>query len=244
MMEEKTLDQLVDEFVEYKKSNGYVYSTAEYYLKAYINHVFLVERYVNLPTKKNVNSMMDKYTHAPGSLYNLAAALRELSRYLISRGYTDAYLIPQKRIPQPKPEPPYFFTDDEIDLFFEECDNIKPLKAYPGRELVVPALFRVLYCCGLRCKEARILKYKDVHLKDRYFDVIQSKGPKSRRIFISVELAAYLSDYDAKISVLFPARDTFFPNRYKNPIEKICSIEISSTFGIRHYQKKWIQVYG
>jgi len=220
MMEEKTLNQLADEFIAYKKSNGYIYSTAESYLKAYINHVFLAEADANLPTKENVASMMDKYADAPGSLYNLAATLREFSRYLIGRGYTDAYLIPPKRIPLPKPEPPYFFTDGEIDLFFEECDNIKPCKVYPGRELVIPALFRVLYCCGLRCKETRILKCKDVHLEERYFDVIQSKGPKSRRIFISAELATYLSDYDAEIGILFPARETFFPNRYGKPYGK------------------------
>lgn len=221
MIKGKSLSQLAYEFIAYKKSNGYVYSNAEYYLKLYINHVSTVEGAdENLPTKENVNSMLNKYIEVPGSLYNLSAVLREFSRYLIGRGNLDAYLIPKKRIPQPKPEPPYFFTDNEIRLFFEECDNIKPLKTYPGRELILPALFRMLYCCGLRCKEARTLKCNDVHLKSRYFDIVQSKGPKNRRIFISHELADYLSDYDAKISDKFPTREVFFPNRYGYPYTK------------------------
>ncbi len=144
-------------------------------------------------------------------------------------------MIPKKRIPQPKPEPPYFFTDNEIRLFFEECDNLKPLKTYPGRELVLSALFRVLYCCGLRCKEARILKCNDVHLKNRCFDIVQSKGPKSRRIFISYELSDYLSDYDAKISVLFPARESFFPNRHGSPYRK----EMVS----KNFKRIWYQAF-
>jgi integrase len=42
---------------------------------------------------------------------------------------------------------------------------------------------------------------------------MQSKGPKSRRIFISNALSLYLKEYDAAISLLFPARKHFFPHR-------------------------------
>ncbi|WP_185257054.1 hypothetical protein [Anaerocolumna chitinilytica] len=36
------------------------------------------------------------------------------------------------------------------------------------------------------------LSCKNIHLNKRYIDVMQSKGPKSRRIFISEELADIL----------------------------------------------------
>ena len=78
-------------------------------------------------------------------------------------------------------------------------------------------MFRLLYCCGLRCKEVRILARKDVHLDKGYFDVLQSKGPKSRRIYISGDLIGYLDDYDRHISCLFPERRMFFPNRADKP---------------------------
>lgn len=75
----------------------------------------------------------------------------------------------------------------------------------------MPAMFRLLYCCGLRCKEARTLKCENVHLDELFLDILQSKGPKSRRIYISQELAEYLSSYDNRIKVLFPERSYFFP---------------------------------
>ena len=74
-------------------------------------------------------------------------------------------------------------------------------------------MFRLLYCCGLRCKEIRTLAQKDVHLDKSYFDVLQSKGPKSRRIYISEDLTEYLDDYDRHLSLLFPECRMFFPNR-------------------------------
>ena len=62
-----------------------------------------------------------------------------------------------------------------------------------------------------------MLARKDVHLDKGYFDVLQSKGPKSRRIYLSGELTEYLDDYDQHISRLFPDRRVFFPNRADSP---------------------------
>jgi integrase/recombinase XerD len=60
MIEGKSLSQLADEFIAYKKSNGYIYSTAEYYLNSFINHVSTSERATeNLPTKDNINSVLN-----------------------------------------------------------------------------------------------------------------------------------------------------------------------------------------
>ena len=75
----------------------------------------------------------------------------------------------------------------------------------------MPAIFRLLYCCGLRPKEARTLPHKNVHLTEKYIDILQSKGPKSRRIYITEDLASYLLRYDWHVTAAFPARTYFFP---------------------------------
>ena len=86
-----------------------------------------------------------------------------------------------------------------------------------ARGIIMPAMFRLLYCCGLRPKEARILPCKNVHLADKYIDILQSKGPKSRRIFISDELASYLARYNYRVSPAFPERTCFFPGDVDRP---------------------------
>lgn len=211
-MRGKSLPEMIDQFVSYKKANGYQYQTGAYYLKKYARFVMETAPETAVPDKASVEGFLEKFRDTPGSLYNAAAFLREFSRYLTARGIA-AYLIPSGRLRLPIPVQPYFFTEGEITAFFRECDRIKADSHLKGRHLVLPAVFRLLYCCGLRCKEARTLARRNVHLDEGYLDIIQSKGPKSRRVHISKELAEYLTVYDLQISFLFPDRAAFFPNR-------------------------------
>lgn len=62
-----------------------------------------------------------------------------------------------------------------------------------------------------------MLSCQDVHLSEKYIDIQQSKGPKSRRIFIGDELVLYLTCYDLLASSIFPERTCFFPRDAKSP---------------------------
>jgi integrase/recombinase XerD len=66
-------------------------------------------------------------------------------------------------------------TDDEIQAFFKECDSYVLRHKALGRPYVYPALYRFLYCCGVRGAEARNLNYKNVHLDKEYVDILQKK---------------------------------------------------------------------
>lgn len=212
MKKNNSLKQYLDEFLVYKRSLGYVYETQFYYLKRYADYVTSADPECSFPEKTTTDNYLKEISDAPGTLYGTVACLREFSRYLQKKGICDAYIIPPKVAKQPVPQPPYFFTQKECDDFFAALDQIEKHPSFKGRDLVMPALFRLLYCCGLRCKEARILKCENVHLNELYLDILQSKGPKSRRIFISAELAQYLIRYDDCIKVLFPERTFFFPS--------------------------------
>lgn len=205
--------QHLEEFIVYKKTIGYIYDTQSHYLKRYADYAMRMNNSIMYPAKKITDNYLRELSSVPGTLYGTISALREFSRYMHMQGYSDAYIIPPKSGRQPTPEPPYFFTQKECDDFFEALDTIEAHLSFKGRELVIPALFRLLYCCGLRCKEARTLRCEDVHIENLYLDILQSKGPKSRRIFITSELAEYLKRYDNAISVLFPERIYFFPSK-------------------------------
>ena len=211
-MNSQSLRENAADFIVYKRSIGYVYDGSERLLDRYVDYAEKAEAGIQYPTKEVTDNYLAKISNAAGTLYGSVAVLREFSRFLQTRGYRGAYMIPPKTASQPVPEDPYFFTEEEISAFFRELDLIKPNKSFKGRELVIPALFRLLYCCGLRCKEARMLECRNVHLGELYIDVMQSKGPKSRRIFISQELSDYLSGYEESINLLFPGREYFFPS--------------------------------
>lgn len=224
-----------ESFVVYKKSLGYVYETQSYCLMHYVSFAEKTSANCSIPDKSSVLSFIDTMSDAPGTLYNCVAVLREFSRYLQLLGFSDSFIVPAKRTPQMHPAPPYFFNRMEINKFFEACDSVKLHNSFQGREVVLPAMFRVVYCCGLRCKETTTLLCKNVDIEYKYVDIIQSKGPKSRRIFISEELSAYLKEYEITISNVFPNRKYFFPHR-------VDSHYLSSMLN-ENFHKFWFQAF-
>lgn len=220
-----TIGEKINAFIAYKRSLGYAYDTPERYLRHYQNHMAESYPHLTLPDKGSTDHFLDKYQGQSGGLYNAMAPLREFSRYLFQIGYREAYLVPPKQMPKLHPEPPYFFTAEELSAFFRECDSFYTENPGPrARGDVMPAVFRLLYCCGLRPKEARMLPAKNVQLAEKYIDIIQSKGPKSRRIYISDELATYLTHYDSRMSSIFPERMYFFPRDREKPysVQSLC----------------------
>lgn len=211
-MSEKKIRQFATEFILYKRSMGYVYETASCYLLHYIDYSEVIDMNSESPQKSIVNSYLESLENVPASMYGTVCVLREFSRYLLKIGIQNVYVIPAKSASLPVAAPPYFFTTKEIESLFTQIDQIQRHNSFKGRELVLPAIFRLLYCCGLRGKEARTLLYQNVHLQELYMDILQSKGPKSRRIFISKELATYLIGYDNQMQMIFPDRKYFFPN--------------------------------
>jgi site-specific recombinase XerD len=215
-MKKKSIDILIiaEEFLLYKKSIGYKYKTGAFHLKALIKFLVKNNQKYSVPSKHFLITWCQEVKFSKGSMYNRIVLAREFSKYLILKGYDTAYVIPRKYGIKLETHIPYFFTSEEIADFFYSCDHIKKRKENPGRELVIPTIFRLLYCCGLRCKEARTLLCKNVNLKKNYIDILQSKGPKSRRIFINEELANELKTYNNKMNIIFSERLYFFS---KNP---------------------------
>ena len=153
--------------------------------------------------------------------------IREFGRYLRSIGDSNAYVLDDRFSIQHYHAEVYLMTNEEISAFFKECDSYVLRTKCPGRPYVLPAFYRFLYCCGVRCAEARKLKCHDVHLDDGYIDILDTKSHRDRRLYISTELADYLRKYEAAISRCFPEREYFFPGGHGG----ICSAStVSANF--------------
>lgn len=101
-------------------------------------------------------------------------------------------------------------TEKEIQVFFKKCDRFLLKKRLPVRPYILPALFRFIYCRGIRFGEARKLKCDAIHLEKGYLDILNTKAHRDRRLFLSKELIIYLSNYDLIITKIFPERVYFF----------------------------------
>jgi integrase/recombinase XerD len=81
--------------------------------------------------------------------------------------------------------------------------------------LVFPAIYRLLYGCGLRISETLALKQKDMDLKQGIITIRGSKFNKDRLIPMSPSLTRYLETYSLKIHQFSIAEDIFFMKKDK-----------------------------
>ena len=234
-MENRYISKLapfMETFIELKHSLGLKYETGEYYLRNFDR--FCVE---NESETSALSDIIKRWavlrdSECPNTQHVRVAPIREFGKFLQSSGYSDSFVIPKKVCQKQIRSMPHFFTNDEIVRFFCACDTLKPRKENIVRHLVIPMLFRLLYCCGLRTCEARLIKRENVNIQTGYIDIFSSKGLNDRRIFLPEDLKALFAKYDTKINDILPDRTYFFS-------VKINSCYQCSTIG-RNFNKIWI----
>lgn len=88
---------------------------------------------------------------------------------------------------------PYIFTDIELRVLFKAIDTIDGSEYQHAcinhhkrmrRELVLPVLFRLMYCCGMRPSEPTALRCEDIDLKSGDIYIRQTKRHKDRHIIM------------------------------------------------------------
>lgn len=226
------LAPLINDFLEFKHALGIKYDTASYYLMQLDKYNYTYKN-VTIPDQETVEGWVLKYEEkSVTGNRSWISPIREFGRYLQSCGIRDAYVLSDKYSIQKYHAEVYLMTELEIQCFFEECDRYVLRYKSLGRAYVFPALYRFLYCCGVRCCEARQLKCKDVHLEAGYVDILQSKAHRDRRLFLSDELIEYLKKYDKAITDCFPNREYFFPGGHGG----ICS----STAVSANFRNIWV----
>jgi integrase/recombinase XerD len=201
----------MEAFLEFKHSLGLKYETGEFYLHEF--DLYCMKNEFQEAALKEIikNWAVLRDSECPNTQHVRVAPIREFGKYLQLSGYSDSYILPKKVCQKQVRTMPHFFTDNEIVRFFNVCDTLNPRKENIVRHFVLPMLYRLLYCCGLRTCEARLLMHKNVNLQNGYIDIFNSKGPKDRRVFLPEDLVSLYMKYDDIINNTFPNRTYFFP---------------------------------
>jgi len=203
----------IEGLIEQKRSIGYPYATSAQGLKAF--GVFCLDNYPDetVLTKEIAMHWAEKrQDEHVNSLLRRITPIRQLAKYMNSIGI-EAYVIPSGIPGKLIRYVPHIFTDQELRAFFAEIDQCPVNSCSPARHLIIPVFFRVLYCCGLRSSEARLLKVEDVDLETGKLTIRQSKGNKDRNVMLSEEVLNLCRIYHAKVSRIFADRIGFFPNQ-------------------------------
>lgn len=199
----------IQNHVELKRAVGYKYDTDADHLKRFDR--FTLEYYppATSLTKEMVLDWCSKKSYeSQANQCSRASILRQFGKYLDSIG-VEAYIIPKGYYPTEEQYVPHIYTNAELTRFFAATDKCQYCYEFPSRHLIMPVLFRMLYMCGLRVSEARLLKVGDVDLENGILSIHHSKKDSSRLVPMSPSLSERCRYY-AKIVHPFPVAENYF----------------------------------
>lgn len=208
----------IREHVELKQSLGYKYITEAKCLKRFDS--FIVEQFPDSKTitKEIVMKWSEKVTYESEANRNSRTSMiRQFCIYLRTIGI-ETYILPKGYFSKEKQYIPHIYTIDELSHFFNETDKCKVSSECPCRHLIMPLYFRVIYSCGLRPVEARLLETDHVDLDNGIITIVRSKNDNDRIVPLPDSLLENLREYSNAVRKILPENKYFFPGINGKPM--------------------------
>jgi len=207
--------------VEIKQAIGYKYKTEASHLKRFDK--FTLNKYpkANVLTKEIVLDWCLKKTYeTQANQCARASVIRQFGKYLDSIGVA-AYILPKGYYDTEKQYVPYIYSVDELVRFFAETDKCRYCYECPHRHLIMPVIFRMIYMCGLRLSEARLLKVADVDLDNGVLTIHHSKKDNSRLVPMSDLLTERCRKFSREAHPHAPTDNYYFPALGGKPMTNV-----------------------
>ncbi|MFQ3235703.1 MAG: integrase/recombinase XerD [Paraglaciecola sp.] len=178
---------LIQDFIELKQAIGYKYFAEAGHLKRFDTFSLQQHPCASSLTKDIVLQWCSKKSYEQQvNLCARASVIRQFAIHL-NNLELDAYVLRKNYFRRGRKYTPYIYTQSELTRFFQETDKCHCCSQCPYRHLIMPIFFRLLYSCGLRVSEARLLKMGDVDvdLARGILTIRHSKKNKDRLVPMS-----------------------------------------------------------
>ncbi len=202
----KMLMKDYEDMLALKMSIGYAKETYMYYIPEFIDYCGENYPNANAVTKDMVIGWLSSRSFTSSNTRTRALInIRTFTRYLAATGkqsyvVDDEFSLPIVRFV------PVIMKDDEIKQFFFGVDNTIKSYDFPRKKYILPVLFRMIFCCGLRPAEPLKLRCEDVNLSTGDVYIRQSKRRTDRHILMSEDMLNLCHRYDLAIG----SREWFF----------------------------------
>lgn len=201
----------LESFIELKRAVGYNYETEARHLMRFDRFLQTKHPLAIALTKEIITEWCAKKSYeAQANQCSRASIIRQFAKYLDSLEM-QAYILPKGYYPTGKQYVPYIYTQDELTRFFAETDRCHVSSECPCRHLIFPIFFRMIYTCGLRASEARLLKVADVDLKNGILTIDHSKNDRSRLVPMPESLIERCRQYAQEVHPFPDPEAYFFP---------------------------------
>jgi integrase len=206
------------DFIELKQAIGYKYISEACNLKRF--DTFTLQKYAdaNSLSKEIIMDWCTKRSYEKQeNLCGRASIIRQFAIYLDDNGIS-AYIIPKNYFKSGEQYVPHIYTNEELMNFFKETDKCHYCYECPLRHLIMPIFFRMIYTCGLRVSEARLIKVEDVDLTHGLLSIQHSKKDNSRLVPMANELTERCHKYFDQVHCNSDKERYFFPGMEERPM--------------------------
>jgi integrase/recombinase XerD len=185
-------------YVEWRRREGYTNTSPYYYLQEFD---CLVASKFNTPfvTQAAITAWDAQKPYLTNrSKIPRHNTIRAFAAFAFARD-GQSYIPDTSKIRNVTTFTPYIFSKEEIAKLLDAADRIPLRKNAPLREIILPAVFRLLYCCGFRVSEILRLKKTDIDLDTGVISVKDGKGGKDRLVPLHGDLKLYMQNYYDKL---------------------------------------------
>ena len=217
-------------FIAFKISCGFKYVHARYYLRTFDRFCVSKENKFLTPQQLADKWVLKRGDEHPNTRAGRVGPVRVFGKYLTSIGHPKAFVIADDTAQGGAPKPPYLFSEDDIELFFGTCAELKPEEKEPSLHIVLTAAYLFMHCLGVRTCELKILM-ENVNFETGEVIIVGSKTG-DRVVYMSEELSKVFFKYNSVIEKIFPCHKYLFPasvNRSRNDFSK-CFGEIWTSY--------------
>jgi len=190
------LSELMKNFIHEKQAYGYRYTRESHELLRLDR--FLCK--IGLQSLELPRDIVDKWTakrvyEKPSNQRLRIIRIRQFALYLRRQGI-DAYVPETTKAAAKRIEfTPYIFNHQQVDNILQAADRTPPDSRSPMRHLIMPEIFRLMYCCGMRVSEVLHLKFSEVNLVAGILTIRKSKFNKDRLVPLAPTMTARLRKY-------------------------------------------------
>lgn len=188
------LEQLILQYIGYRKSLGEKFKTNETYLKAFCKAMG-PSRSVKAISKIKVNSFLYGTSATITSGWFIKhGALLGFYKYALARNYVAQIPLPHILPKRPQPFTPYIYSISELKLLFDTALTYQINRSHIAPYMVRTSLI-LTYALGLRIHETLSIVLNDIDMDNLVLTIQQSKFYKSRLVPFNQQIKKVIKTY-------------------------------------------------
>ena|SRR3990167_4711763 len=188
------LDQLIPQYIAYRKSLGEKFKTNETILKAFCNAIGSPISIQSVSENMTNDFLNGNSMGITSGWFVKHTALLGFYQYALTRGYVTTIPLPRILPKRPQPFVPYIYSREELKLLFDTALTYQKNKSHISPRIAHTVLV-LTYALGLRLHETISITLRDIDMDNSVITIQQSKFYKSRLVPFNQETKQVINEY-------------------------------------------------